>query len=451
MAQIGRYGDAGKVVVEGSTPEAGLVKNVCKQWIVHEDEGLAHRLQKEEFQSHFGHNKEQRRVIRGDIKEARIAFSEEVTEIEKQRQRHLQHLREVEQRDQKLAESLQRKLEEEEHRKLSTRRSQDEELALELQLEEEDRRQSRRVIVEPLRKTLSHQRSDPNPDPNPSENFNHLRQDISQPVSSSSSRIIPVQQVFPAPPQRPISDSDRNLALRISAASENDQRRLQEIEDERLARQLQEMEQRATVVKDDYQFAVESQDAEYARLLDEKEKERLRKQLEKHQAKKEGMRHGLVRLDEDPAADMTDLPVRYHPMPPTRPRNHGIVSPAGLVDPFTDLPARHRITGNNAASVTAGPPAPPPASLNIATLIDPTYRGPAYRNPEALLQPAANGSPPGLPRFQDLRQTVSANNAPDSNRTEVLRQTASLDSPGRGGRGKSGGKVKDAKESCKTQ
>ena len=42
-------------------------------------------------------------------------------------------------------------------------------------------------------------------------------------------------------------------------------------------------------MKDDHWLAMESQDAEYARLLDEKEKERLRKHIEKHQAKKEAM------------------------------------------------------------------------------------------------------------------------------------------------------------------
>lgn len=42
---------------EGSEASKGKVRQVCRQWLQHEDYGLAYKLQNEEFKEHFGQNK----------------------------------------------------------------------------------------------------------------------------------------------------------------------------------------------------------------------------------------------------------------------------------------------------------------------------------------------------------------------------------------------------------
>ncbi|GAV07780.1 hypothetical protein RvY_17582 [Ramazzottius varieornatus] len=340
MTEFGRHGSAkDKDVEEAARPELGLVRSVCRQWVVHEDEGLAHRLQKEEFQSHFGHNKKERTIVRGDIKEAKKVQTEEELEIERKHLEHLRQLQLLEERDRQIAQRLQQTLSEDVQPVGGDFYLQDDQ-ALARKLQEEEEAAIRRLDSVPS---------------------------TSRP-SGQSHRVAP-QTIYERLPNRrtPRSDIDEDLMRGRNAPVDQQERRrvLQEQKDEELARQLQAMEEQESLASRDYKIAVESQDAEYARLIDEKERERLRKLKDRYSAKKE------ANLSfEDEAELEQDMPTpRYHPTPP---------SPRIVQDLTTDfanssVAARRTISmdGQQRNFSTRGVEDQRP--VNIATLIDPTY------------------------------------------------------------------------------
>ncbi|GIY24403.1 hypothetical protein CEXT_700391 [Caerostris extrusa] len=61
----------------------GKVESVCKEWLVREDGVLAYKLQTEEIEHHYGHNKEKNQLVRSDFLEARTAQN-----LRKKRQKH---------------------------------------------------------------------------------------------------------------------------------------------------------------------------------------------------------------------------------------------------------------------------------------------------------------------------------------------------------------------------
>ncbi|XP_055340044.1 coiled-coil domain-containing protein 50-like isoform X2 [Paramacrobiotus metropolitanus] len=271
MAQINSFATKNDRESDESTPQPGLVKNVCRQWVVHEDEGLAHRLQEDEFRNHFGRNKEHHRTIQTDIKVAKKSHSEEVDEIQRQQLLRARKLKEMEDQDYAVAERLQKLLVEEQNEHTHRRRHQDQMLAFELQEEE---RLNKTTL--PEQRNLHHHvpccsRFD---FADRSENLGGVESDF---LVTSSNEVAKYKFEAPVRPPRKHAGSSR---------SELD-RRLQEQQDEALARALQNQEQDSAYVDIDHRLALESQDAEYAKILEEKERERYRRAKEKQKAKQE--------------------------------------------------------------------------------------------------------------------------------------------------------------------
>lgn len=64
-----------QAMADGNTPDdlpqRGRVTEVCREWLMHEDQALAYRLQNEEYQSHLVTNRERNQLLRQDTPKAR--------------------------------------------------------------------------------------------------------------------------------------------------------------------------------------------------------------------------------------------------------------------------------------------------------------------------------------------------------------------------------------------
>nr|XP_045582734.1 coiled-coil domain-containing protein 50-like isoform X4 [Procambarus clarkii] len=64
-----------RAMADGGSPEdlpqRGRVTEVCREWLLHEDQALAYRLQNEEYQSHLGNNRERNQLLRQDTPKAK--------------------------------------------------------------------------------------------------------------------------------------------------------------------------------------------------------------------------------------------------------------------------------------------------------------------------------------------------------------------------------------------
>jgi len=96
--------------VNGSTPSAppGHVRKVKETWQQFEDFGLAHKLQKEEFNQHFDQNRHERRLMHGDI---RVSKEEQQQEDKFSAEYYEQLRRDREREDERLAMEIQRRME----------------------------------------------------------------------------------------------------------------------------------------------------------------------------------------------------------------------------------------------------------------------------------------------------------------------------------------------------
>jgi len=90
------------------------VSKVRSEFQVREDEGLAHRLQEQEFEEHFNSNVQLRRTARHDVKYAQEAQRQEVHAFRLKESQRQQSLREREEEDRQEAEKMAQKLKEEE-------------------------------------------------------------------------------------------------------------------------------------------------------------------------------------------------------------------------------------------------------------------------------------------------------------------------------------------------
>jgi len=94
------------------------VKEACQEIMTREDEALAHRLQDEEFQTHYIRNRQERSTARIDVKAAKHTYLEEVKQAGLLRKAELQRLADD---DAWLATELQQRLNEEEDMEMQQR------------------------------------------------------------------------------------------------------------------------------------------------------------------------------------------------------------------------------------------------------------------------------------------------------------------------------------------
>ncbi|ELU15729.1 hypothetical protein CAPTEDRAFT_223919 [Capitella teleta] len=89
------------------SPPPGKVKNVCQDWLVHEDGALAHRLQEQEFGHKYDWNRKDRKTARTDVPLAKVVHSAEEERLQKERYEFLERQRELAEADALVAKQVQ--------------------------------------------------------------------------------------------------------------------------------------------------------------------------------------------------------------------------------------------------------------------------------------------------------------------------------------------------------
>lgn len=254
-------------IAEDVTIPEGKVQAVCREWLVREDGVLAYKLQSEEIQHHYGHNKEKNQLVRSDFQEACTAqkSEEDATMV---RLAYEKMLKEQEDRDAFMAQQLQEKLlkEEVEHQKQIE--EEDQRIALELQKKEKLRLQKKREERE-LRQAEK------------------ARAELSGASNSSSIKsmddLIATKEACTSPLERRFSGLTLEPPPNLTP---EELQKFIEDRDAELARLLQEQEMKSNNDNNlDRQIAIEAQDRELAKVLQEQERARARKARERAKQK----------------------------------------------------------------------------------------------------------------------------------------------------------------------
>ncbi|CAF0715713.1 unnamed protein product [Adineta steineri] len=90
---------------------SGRVKQICQNFLLHSDSGLAHRLQEEEFAVHFDRNRTHRRENRLGVSAARNVEEEEKQALISKQFEFYQQKQKLEENDIALARQLQEEFE----------------------------------------------------------------------------------------------------------------------------------------------------------------------------------------------------------------------------------------------------------------------------------------------------------------------------------------------------
>jgi len=222
-----------------TTPKRGLVQEVRREWLVHEDGAFALQLQDQEIAAHYGLNRERNRIVRQDTPQARKEQEDELKEALLLQNIQQQLRDQQEKEDEEAARQLAEELEKEEALKRQVTAIRDEQLA----------RRMQNSASKPVKKVPSKEDEKSIP---------------TEPVLCTSMKSMDLNQ--------PMSEDEAIL--------------WQELCDAEMARKLQQDEEEESKFRRDVsdlgrKLAIEAQDRELAVMLQEKEKTRLRKAKEK--------------------------------------------------------------------------------------------------------------------------------------------------------------------------
>lgn len=250
MDAMQKYSTADEVEI----PE-GKVTNICKQFLVHEDSGLAYKLQSEEIEGHLNSNRNRNQIVRSDCVQAKhIQEAEQAVyqQYRKQRQAQL---------DEQLAKELQLNLIEEDQKQMLEQQriaEEDEKYAKAIAEREREKMRRRKVAREKAQ-------------------IEKIKRDRLQYYLDNNFEVT-----------SSINDDLDELDLSDFCMKPPDQLRGDQLtmfmaeQDEELARFLQiyENQKKSTMVKDKQEL-MENQDYEIARLIYEEERAKLRRIKEK--------------------------------------------------------------------------------------------------------------------------------------------------------------------------
>ncbi|XP_054724569.1 coiled-coil domain-containing protein 50-like [Uloborus diversus] len=360
--QVRSMAAAASRISEDVTIPEGKVESVCREWLVREDSVLAYKLQTEEIEHHYGHNKEKNQLVRSDFQEACSAQKSEEEEAAMVHMAYEKMLKEQEDHDAFIAQQLQEKILKEEMERQKKIEEEDQRIALELQKKEKLRLQRKREERE-LRQAEK------------------ARVELSG--ASNSSSIKSIDDLL-STKEACSSQLDRRFSS-LSLEPPDDLtpeqfQRFVEQRDAELARLLQEQEGK---IKDDSrqdrQMAIEAQDRELAKILQEQERARARKARERARQK--------AALSQQENMNFTAESISQYPETPTD-------------DPHTKerlrSPEWNTADRRSFASDFSGDPV-----NNIAAAIDPTYNG--YHSP--LSSPGSHLSSPTSPLSSPMAET----------------------------------------------
>ncbi|XP_060520419.1 uncharacterized protein LOC132698400 [Cylas formicarius] len=310
-----------KVPPEESLPKTGKVSEVCQEWMVREDSALAYRLQSQEFTDHLSGNKFRNAVVREDFPRAKNEQIKEQIMAEQAAAIYHRMLEEQEEIDKQVAKELAEKLEKEDKLRKRAVELRDQDIARQL-LENERLRVQRQQQLNPVQmsphkaafietRNHCHNISPHRLPPHSGYQSSILpkRQSLAMPLphepQSSSRMEVPRKNGINTEldsaelymePYNPISNlSDRldHIALPSELeeigipVDEVNERRIQEEQDAKLARKLQEQESSLedTLVNRDRMLAIEAQDKELAKLLQERERAKAKRARERARQK----------------------------------------------------------------------------------------------------------------------------------------------------------------------
>ncbi|XP_064610623.1 GRB10-interacting GYF protein 2-like isoform X2 [Liolophura sinensis] len=281
---------------EGAFPEKGKVESVCRKWLVHEDGVLAHKLQNEEMDFHYGLNRYNRRTVREDIPIAKLVQSEEEIRQQQERMEQLMLLKAQAEEDEKIAKSVMKDLDTEEAVRRLQKEVTDEDYARKMQEKERRRferwkreqelKKERERLEQELARHSEEARLVLNKDSRGGDSLvegGHGRQ------SSGDMDSVRVTAGGRIEDEGDFSDFYIPPADHME---EGEKKQLQELQDEELARLLQEQEHKRTKAEIDKGKLkqIEQQDAQLARIIHEQDKLKAKKARQKKQKSMEEAR-----------------------------------------------------------------------------------------------------------------------------------------------------------------
>ena len=285
MDAMQKYSTADEVEI----PE-GKVENICKQFLVHEDSGLAYKLQNEEIEGHLNSNRNRNQIVRSDCMQAKhIQEAEQAVYLQYRKQRQAQL-------DEQLAKELQLNLIEEDQKQMLEQQriaEEDEKYAKAIAEREKQKMRRRKLAREQAQiEKIKRERLQYYLDNN-FEVTSTMNDDLDE---------LDLSDFCMKPP-----DQLRGDQLTTFMAEQ----------DEELARFLQiyENQKKSTMVKDKQEL-MENQDYEIARLIYEEERAKLRrikeKRLQKQRTKQAARNQELLANQSDQQADSGQQPVEYY-------------------------------------------------------------------------------------------------------------------------------------------
>lgn len=290
MDAMQKYSTADEVEI----PE-GKVENICKQFLVHEDSGLAYKLQNEEIEGHLNSNRNRNQIVRSDCMQAKhIQEAEQAVyqQYRKQRQAQL---------DEQMAKELQLNLIEEDQKQMLEQQriaEEDEKYAKAIAEKEKEKMRRRKLAREQAQiEKIKRERLQYYLDNN-FEVTSTMNDDLDE---------LDLSDFCMKPP-----DQLRGDQLTTFMAEQ----------DEELARFLQiyENQKKSTMVKDKQEL-MENQDYEIARLIYEEERAKLRrikeKRLQKQRSKHAARNQELIanhqeQLSQADSSSSSQQPVEYY-------------------------------------------------------------------------------------------------------------------------------------------
>ncbi|XP_067658760.1 involucrin-like isoform X1 [Haliotis asinina] len=277
-------------------PERGKVQQVCRQWLVHEDGVKAYQMQNEEFDFHYGLNRKNRRTVREDIPVAKVVQSEEEKLMQEERYQQLQALNAQAEEDEKVAQRMKVQLEVEDLQRQKMREVEDQEIAR--QIQEKEKKKYEKYLEKKKEKQLQKQReklerqlaqhteearlvaADGASLLQLGSAVEDMNLDSGQRGTTANGHSRYRRRVTPAGHIEDDGDfSDFYTVPNDGSINPIEHRAIQELQDEELARLLQDQEHKRTKAEVDRGKLrqIEAQDEQLARVIQEQEKLKARK------------------------------------------------------------------------------------------------------------------------------------------------------------------------------
>ncbi|XP_052213130.1 trichohyalin-like isoform X2 [Dreissena polymorpha] len=290
-------------VPKNTLPIRGKVQKVRQEWAVHEDGAFAYHLQSEEIDRHYGLNRFNNRTVRVDIPIAKIVQTDEELRLQNERFQELQALNAQAEEDERIAKQLleQEQLQNEAH-KMAIELT-DEEFAKSVQ-EKEKKRYERYLEKKRLQKLKKEREQIERTQQQRTEEARlHVRQtsgstdDLEEHMGDldlhegQNQRYCCSYRVTPS--GKIEDDGDFSDFYKLPDHVDPAHRQvLQELQDEELAKLLQEQEHKRTKAEVDRAKLreIEAQDARLAEIMQEQEKIRLKKAKQKWKEEQEAKR-----------------------------------------------------------------------------------------------------------------------------------------------------------------